>query len=273
VNSGLFKVEGAGNDFLLGLGEWSTRLAQDAELARTLCDRRRGIGADGVLALEPRGENRLEIFYRNADGSPGAFCANATRCAARAAVDLLGRSNRMTIATGWDEIRAEVSETGVTLDLPAPGSLPRSLPISVPDWAGPFRFLTIGVPHLVSEVSGLAELELERVAPGLRGHEAVGADGANVDFYEIEDDGLVRIRTWERGVEAETLSCGSGMVAVALVVMAEKGLDELVLAPASGDRLRIRALGEPPDCATRFTGPARIVARIEPTGELDPEGA
>jgi diaminopimelate epimerase len=128
--------------------------------------------------------------------------------------------------------------------------------------------MEVGVPHLVVAATGLGGIDLQTVAPPLRSHPALGPEGANVDFYEVTDDGAVTLRTWERGVEGETLSCGSGMVAVALVVMADRGSDRVELAPRSGDRLVVEALGEPPACATRVTGPTRIVAAIEPSEEI-----
>ncbi len=261
MRSGLFKVEGAGNDFLLGIGDWADRLADDRVLVRRLCDRRRGVGADGTLSVTAQTAQSVSLVYVNADGSEGSFCGNGTRCAARAAVDLLGCNPQLEIVTGWAVIPAEVRETEISLVLPAIEEAPRATGIESPVAVGEVHRLVVGVPHLVARVTELAELDLEVVAAPLRRHPAVGAEGANVNFYEIDDRG-VAIRTWERGVEAETLSCGSGSVAVALVVMTELGASRVVVRPASGDRLTIEALGAPPLCATRLTGPARIVGEI-----------
>ncbi len=268
MSSALYKVEGAGNDFLLGVGTWARRLGSDPDLVIRLCDRRRGIGADGTLALEALAIDRVRVRYRNADGGESAFCANGTRCAARAAVELLGRESNLVVETGWADIPAEVDGSDVTLELPAPPGRPRRPPMMVD---GPFRdlwLLEVGVPHLVGATHGLADLELPAVAPPLRSHVALGPEGANVDFYEIADDGTIFLRTWERGVEGETLSCGSGMVATALVVMANNAVGRVELVPLSGDRLVVEALGEPPVCATRLSGPTRIVAQIDPTEEF-----
>ncbi len=258
MTEGLYKMEGAGNDFVLGVGPWADRLASDESLVRRLCERRRGIGADGTVALQERSRGQLEMTYRNSDGGLALFCANATRCAARAAVDLLGGPPRMTIATGWGDIAAVVDGETVRLELPPPseGPVPLALPRA---WR-----VVVGVPHLVVPVAGLDGLDLPAVAPPLRRHRSLGAGGANVNFYEVEADGSVRVRSWERGVEGETLCCGSGLVAVALVVMAEAGTRARNLVPASGDRMRVEALGHPPVCPTRFSGPARMVARVEP---------
>ena len=125
--------------------------------------------------------------------------------------------------TGWAVIPAEVRGSEVSLVLPPIADAPRAPGIASPVAVGEVQRLVVGVPHLVARVTGLAELDLEVVAAPLRRHPAVGAEGANVNFYQIDGDGRVAIRTWERGVEAETLSCGSGSVAVALVVMAERG--------------------------------------------------
>lgn len=267
MRSGLYKVEGAGNDFLLGIGDWADRLADDRALVRRLCDRRRGVGADGTLSVATQKAESVSLVYVNADGSEGLFCGNGTRCAARAAVDLLGCDPQLKIVTGWAVIPAEVRGTEVSLVLPPIEDAPRSTGIESPVAVGEIQRLVVGVPHLVARVTGLAELDLEVVAAPLRSHRAAGPEGANVNLYQIDDEG-VAIRTWERGVEAETLSCGSGSVAVALVVMAERGVAQATMRPASGDRLTVEALGEPPLCATRLTGPARVVAEIHPTDEF-----
>lgn len=264
----LFKVEGAGNDFLLGIGAWADRLAHDADLVRRLCHRRLGVGADGAIALTAESSDRVRLVHRNADGGEAEFCANGTRCAARAAVELLGCEARLVVETGWREIPAEVDGSEVKLEIPALSETPGNPAIDTPDGISDLRFLDVGVPHLVAAASDLSGLDLSAVAPPLRSHPALAPHGANVNFYAIDPEGAVRVRTWERGVEGETLSCGSGMVAVALVVMAAHDLRRLVLVPASGDRLTVEALGEPPSCSTRFTGPTRCIAEIEPSDEL-----
>jgi diaminopimelate epimerase len=156
----------------------------------------------------------------------------------------------------------------VSLELPKPGRDLLQPDITAPEGSSSLCLIEVGVPHLVVATTGLADVDLTIVAPPLRHHSALGRAGANVDFYEVADDGAVTLRTWERGVEGETQSCGSGMVAVALVVMADRASDRVELAPLSGDRLVVEALGKPPVCATRLTGPARFVAKIEPCDEL-----
>ena len=266
--SKLYKLEGAGNDFLLGVGAWCNRLDNEPDLVRRLCDRRRGVGADGTLAIERENTERVRLAYRNADGSEGAFCANGTRCAARAAVEILGCSLKLVLETGWIEIVAEVEGSQVSLEIPKPEKVPTRPEIPALEGAAPWSFLEIGVPHLAVEARGVTDMDLTAVAPRFRHHPALGVEGANVDFYEIVDDDVVMLRTWERGVEGETLSCGSGMVAVALLVMADRGTDRVELLPRSGDRLVVEALGKPPQCATRLTGPTRWVAVIEPSEDI-----
>jgi diaminopimelate epimerase len=264
----LFKLEGSGNDFLLGIGTWARRLDSEPELVRRLCDRRRGVGADGTLALEAVGGGRVRLGYRNADGSDGDFCGNGTRCASRAAVELLGCRKRLVVETGWADIPAEVDGAQVSLEIPPPESGLQFPEIDGDDTVRGPCLLKIGVPHLVAATHGLRDLDLGKIAPPLRSHPVLDPDGANVDFYSIVDDGTVMVRTWERGVEGETLSCGSGMVAVSLVVMANNVVKRVELVPLSGDRLVVEALGEPPVCATRFTGPAHFVAAVDPSEEL-----
>lgn len=268
MTSGLYKVEGAGNDFLLGVGSWADRLAGDRALVRRLCDRRRGLGADGTLSVTKRTAASVSLVYVNADGSEGLFCGNGTRCAARAAVELLGCGPTLDISTGWAVIPAEVRGAEVSLGLPPVEAAPQRTGIESPVAVGEVLRLVVGVPHLVVPVTGLAGTNLEVVAAALRSHRAVGPESANVNLYEIDNEGLVAIRTWERGVEAETLSCGSGSVAVALVVMAEHGSSRVVVRPASGDRLAVEALGRAPVCATRLTGPTRVVAEIRLSDEF-----
>jgi len=266
--SELWKVEGAGNDFLLGTGVWAERLAEDPDLVRRLCRRRLGIGADGTLAVFPEGPGRVRLVYRNADGSEAGFCANGTRCAARAAVEALGLPPRLEVLTDRGPVAAEVDGERVALELPEPEVPPEPVHLEAAGrtWEG--WFAVVGVPHLVLPVEGLEGFDLAAAGPALRAHPALGAEGANVNLVEARPDGGLSVRSYERGVEGETLSCGSGVVAAALAWLAARGGRRLACAVRSGDTLEVEALGAPPACRSRLIGPARWVARLEPSEEL-----
>jgi len=259
----LLKVEGAGNDFLLGAGSWARRLADDTHTVVSLCQRRRGIGADGVLAVFCEDASTLRLVHRNADGSPSDFCANGTRCAARAAVERLGCDRHLVIHTGWTPITAVVSDDSVTLGLPVPGPV-SVLDLSTPEGRFTGHLVTVGVPHLVVPFQDVASADFGRIARPLRRHPDLGAAGANIHLVETSDDSGLVIRSLERGVETEVLCCGSGVVAAALVTMAETGQSRLAVTPRSGDTLHVESLGMPLESACRLIGPARVVAEITP---------
>jgi diaminopimelate epimerase len=258
----LVKVEGAGNDFLLGLGEAARRLADDVELVVRLCDRHRGLGADGALAVLPRGDASVRLVHRNSDGSRSTFCANGTRCAALAAVLVNGLPDTLTIVTDWATVPAQVRDDTVTLELPAP-STPREVELRSGMRVFPGWLLSVGVPHFVVATEGLAEVDMAGVAAPLRHHPGLGDDGANIHFVEHRAGGSLTIRSFERGVPDEVLCCGSGVVAAALVALGTARA-ALTVRPRSGDELEVEALDEAVASRCRLTGPARLVARIEP---------
>ena len=260
----LLKVEGAGNDFLLGTGSWARRLADEPELVVRLCDRRRGVGADGTLAVLPAGAGEVRLVYRNADGSEAVFCANGTRCAARAAVELLDAPSRLTVLTGWGPVPAAVEGGTVTLELPPVGGEPRPVGLETlgRTWRG-WR-LEVGVPHLVLPVEDPAGIDLAVVGPALRSHPSLGPEGANVNLVAAGGGGPLAIRSFERGVEAETLSCGSGVVAAALCLAGDGWSGPLTFEVRSGDVLVVDVPGDPFTGPSRLTGPARLVAEIRP---------
>lgn len=257
----LIKTEGAGNDFLLGTGGWARRLADDPDLVTGLCDRRRGVGADGALAVFEETGNMIRLVHRNADGSASSFCANGTRCAARAAVELLGYRAELVVATGWAEVPAVVGEQ-VTIELPAPDPPTASLlETAEGPWRG--RLIEVGVPHFVVPVEDLDAPVIDVVGPILRSHPVLGESGANVHFV-VTTGGVIGIRSFERGVAAEVLCCGSGVVAAALLSLARTGGGTVTVLPRSGDRLEVEASARAPAAPSRLTGPARLVAEIEP---------
>lgn len=264
----LLKVEGAGNDFLIGIGEWAPKLAGDPILVARLCDRRRGVGADGALALVAESSGSVRVTYRNADGSPSPFCGNGTRCAARVAVDVLGLNPRLVVGTDWAEVPAEVVGSLVTLDLPGLAAAPRSVELESHGqrWRG--RVLEVGVPHLVVAVADVGEVEMSLQAPSLRRHRQLGPGGANVSFISHGRDRTVHIRTFERGVEAETLCCGSAVVAAGVVEMVDRGVRRVALRARSGDELTVEAKGDPLHDRVLLIGPTRMIATVEPASDL-----
>jgi diaminopimelate epimerase len=220
------KMAGGGNDFLVFEAD-GRRLSDDDGLRLSrLCRRGLSVGADGALFLSGGGNGRIRLDYYNADGGLASFCANGTRCAARYAVlRRLVSDSELLLETGWGEIGARVDGESVTLalrDVLAPDE-PILLDLRSPD-GSPMAGLPshgtpihVGVPHLVVFVEeDLATLPIERVGPPLRRHPLL-PEGANVNFVRGTGPHRLEVRTWERGVEAETLSCGSGVVASALV--------------------------------------------------------
>jgi diaminopimelate epimerase len=211
------KMAGGGNDFLVF--ESDGRLLTDADRARLalVCRRGLSVGADGALFLSRSDGGRVRVDYFNADGGPATFCANGTRCAARYAVRHgLADGEEPVLETGWGAIPARVQGEQVTLTLPTVAAPLDPVPISVrglPPTAIPVR---VGVPHLVVFVRGdLGKFDIDRYGPPLRHHPAMG-DGANVNFVRAAGGNRILVRSYERGVEGETLSCGSGVVASAI---------------------------------------------------------
>ncbi len=264
------KLHGAGNDFVLLDGREHPELVRSLPpLAARICDRRLGVGADGVLLVVPSRDGVVRLFYWNSDGSPAAFCANGTRCAARFVAERWGWSDPV-IETGHAAVPAEVRASEVTLRLPAPEVVQPWRELESLGDLVRCRYLVVGVPHLVVPVDwpdfwGRA---LTPLAPALRSHPLLPAGGANVTFVRRTPQGRLEARSFERGVEGETLSCGSGVVAAGLVAIGEGWCaPPAAVLTASGRTLAVTPEGAPPDCPSRLTGPAEWICE----GDLSPE--
>ena len=246
------KMAGGGNDFLLFEADGRRLSDEDSRRLALLCRRGLSVGADGALFLSGGGDGRIHLDYYNADGGLASFCANGTRCAARYAVTRrLVSDPELVLETGWGEIGARVEGNAVTIALrdvlvpDDPILLDPQNPERYPTAGLPARGtpIHVGVPHLVIFVEeDLAALPIERLGPPLRRHPLL-PEGANVNFVRVAAPGRLEVRTWERGVEAETLSCGSGVVASALVA-ALRGHAQLpvVCATKSGVDLTVNAV-------------------------------
>lgn len=256
-----FKVSGAGNDFI-ALAEPERHPASDE--IRAWCRRGLSLGADGVFTLN-RTERGARMTYYNADGGRGELCLNGSRCAARLAFHLGWRRHDLVLDTDAGALAARlVDGERVALELPPIAGTPRRRALAVDGTAYDGWHLEVGVPHFVLPWPGdLAAAPVATLGPALRAHPDLGPRGANVSFVRFAAPGRLAIRTFERGVEAETLACGTGVVAA---VLAGEAADELglpaVAATSGGFELIVDRDGE----ALSLTGDARIIAR----GELLP---
>lgn len=233
-------MTGAGNDFIVvdntggDLDRYLTR-----ETVRTLCLRRTGIGADGLLELLPPsgGREAFGMRYYNSDGGRASMCGNGARCICCFAGGLglveTGSDFLFTSESGLHRGLVLNSETArVWMTEPGISFIQRSLDFGI---EAPVSLVDTGVPHAVVLRDDLEDGTFEEFAPALRRHPATGAEGANADWVRLRGDGSVELRTFERGVEGETLACGTGAVAVAVVLT--RLLPDFIL-PA---RIRVRS--------------------------------
>ena len=212
------KMAGGGNDFVV-IDNRAARVADPAELTRRVCTPHLSVGADGLILIESSARATFRMRYFNSDGSVGELCANGTRCAARFAYMNVIAPKRMTIETGAGITGAEVSDGGyVTLTLPPPHSFRPERPLRVGDRVVHGSFIMVGVPHYVIFLrDGLWSQDIVPLGSAIRKHPDLQPAGANVNFVVVRGPSDIEVRTYERGVEAETLSCGSGVVASSAV--------------------------------------------------------
>jgi diaminopimelate epimerase len=260
------KMHGAGNDFVV-VDHREPFLPEPADaLLRRLCDRRRGIGADGVLLLERDHELDFAMRYHNADGSRAEFCGNGARCVARFALERgLGRAGIVRFRTGAGVQEAHLVAGGaVELHfgrVPA-GGVSETLEAVGRAFTG--REFRVGVPHFVVEVAEVGPVPVAVWGVALRRHVRFAPAGANVDFVArvspADGPGPARVamRTYERGVEAETLACGSGAIASALWAAGEGVRSPVEVLTAGGEVLAVsfESVGGGHD--VRLTGPVEV---------------
>lgn len=208
------KMAGAGNDFVI-IDHRVARIADAADLARRICTRRLSVGADGLILIETSPRATFRMRYFNSDGSLGEFCANGTRCAARFAFVNVIAPRRMTIETDAGIVGAEIGDRGeVTLSLPSPHGFRPDMPLAIGSQTIHGSFITVGVPHYVTFLRDeLWSQNIEPLGRAIRMHRDLQPAGANANFVVIRDPHSIEVRTYERGVEGETLACGSGVVA------------------------------------------------------------
>lgn len=249
-----YRVSGSGNDFL-ALPEPAADPAPDQ--VRAWCRRGTSLGADGLFTLRRGAPGTVVMDYRNADGTPAGLCLNGTRCAARLAFHLGWATDRVTVETGAGPLPARrVDTTTVSVAAPPP-TAPEPLALEAGGVTHAAHRLTVGVPHLVLSWPDLATAPVAALGRTLRHHPALAPAGANVDFIHPTPTHL-DIRTYERGVEAETLACGTGVLAAAAVVLATTATRLPLTARTRGGFL-LTVTGPDPT-AWHLAGDARLLA-------------
>jgi diaminopimelate epimerase len=253
------KMNGAGNDFVM-IDNRRGEIALSAPQIARLCDRHRGIGADGVLLLEGEGDS-LRMRYYNADGGEAEMCGNGARCFARFAHRAGAAGERMEFATPAGTISAEIEGEQVTIGMSRPTGLSLNEPVEVDGKPIEIHSVNTGVPHAVVFAGDLDAVDVGGLGRAIRFHERFAPKGTNANFCRVEAPGSLRIRTYERGVEAETLACGTGVVAAALVHHALAGVSSPIsVTVKGGDTLRVRFKVGPGGYENvRLTGPAEVV--------------
>ncbi len=251
-----FKMTAAGNDFVLVKGNKDSKASR---LAPILCDRREGIGADGILLVYQK--PRLGFDYYNRDGSR-AFCGNGMRAAAWWMYEEGWPRGEKTfeLETPRGILRAQIiGRQTLSVQMPKASGVRLNLPVSVLGHSYQVHTIDTGVPHAVVIVKKLDQIDMNSLGKAIRNHPHFSPAGTNVDFVEIKS-GKIYIRTFERGVEAETLACGTGVVAAAILshFLGRSGKSIYVVAP--GGRLKVSFEPEGRGASDIFLeGPAKIV--------------
>lgn len=207
VNIPFFKYQGTGNDFVMIDNRMGEFLFQDKQFIATICNRRFGVGADGVIVLQNHNTADFVMHYFNADGQLGSFCGNGGRCVVAFAKHL-GIIDKQTNFAAFDGFHDATISGNIV-----------SLSIQDVDYVKTFpdhTFLDTGSPHHIEFVKDTKNLDVRTQGALIAHNDTYGEEGTNVNFVEVGEEGEIQVRTFERGVENETLSCGTGVTAAAL---------------------------------------------------------
>jgi len=238
-------MQTGGNDFIVLDNRKKILPKNYPRLAKKLCENKFSIGADGLLILEnlPKRMKRNSHFqmrYFNADGSEANFCANGASCLALFAGKKKIAPAKMNFLSRSGIVSARVKNEKVKLKMPSPGRLNLDFFLDIKRKKYWFSFIDTGVPHTVNFVQDINNVEVKNLGARVRFHKFFQSEGTNVNFVQVKDKNTILVRTYERGVEAETLSCGTGAVASAIIA----GIKKLVSPPVrvitrSGETLKV----------------------------------
>lgn len=263
------KMNGAGNDFILIDASKNRYLRLMPGLIRELCDRRRGIGADGILLIEEDDAVDYKLTYFNSDGSVGSLCGNGSRCSIFYYSKYVGSNkDEIKFTCNGEIFSGNVNkEDEISFNLPDPAELELNIILKIDDYTFNAHFVKVGSPHLIIFWNDIkmyfdktyGDFNLNTFGRLVRNSEYFSPAGTNVNIVNIKDEKLY-IRTYERGVEEETLSCGTGTGSAAVVTSIIKGINSpLSFITYGGDLLRVSFnKNEKKISKITLTGPVKI---------------
>lgn len=213
------KYVGAGNDFIIIDNRDNSffRGRERENIIERICKRRLHIGADGVLLMEKSDKADFKMRYYNADGKEAETCGNGSRCIAKFAYSIGAAKEDMTFETMAGIYSALVEKGRVVVSLTDAKNLQLDLLIAIEGYNGKAHFINIGVPHVVVILEDIEKINVIKLGSLIRYYDLFKPDGANANFVQIIDNNNIKIRTYERGVEDETLSCGTGSVSSSII--------------------------------------------------------
>ena len=266
-----YKMSGSGNDFII-IDNRDGAVSADPlpPFVAKVCLRRMSVGADGLILIERSDRADFRWRFFNSDGSRAEMCGNGARCVARFALLNGIAPDRMAFDTDVGLIEASVQGDLVKIKMSDPKNMVLNDGIVLANYPVPISRVNTGVPHVVMEVKDLPSANVKAVGREIRFHEQFAPEGTNVNFIAPLNDRMWAIRTYERGVEGETLACGTGNVAAALVLAERYRLPSPIsLKTLSGSDLTIhfKRRGDADYCDVYLEGDARVVYR----GEMDAE--
>lgn len=259
MNYQFYKYEGCGNDFVI-IDDRKNKLELSTEIISNLCDRRFGIGADGLLLLRSTPDYDFRMVYFNSDGSRATMCGNGARC-------LSAFAHRMgALKTTGSFLADDGPHTAEIIYLEdAKTKVAISMKDATPDQYTPDHlFINTGTPHYVLFVDDINNVDVVNIGRKIRYNPEFAPVGTNVNFVQILSEGIV-VRTYEKGVEDETLACGTGVTASAMAASIKTGATSVPVKTMGGN-LHV-AFSKKDDTFTNviLTGPARLVF----TGEIN----
>jgi diaminopimelate epimerase len=253
-----WKMHGASNDFVLFDDREQRFPVNDQPGIARIAARRTGIGCEGVILIQPSDKADFRMRFFNPDGSEVEMCGNGARCVSRLAHEIGAAPAVMSIDTVAGILQAEAMGDQVRLRMTDPKDWRLGEILDIKGQSYTCHFVNSGVPHAVIEVEDLEKTDVQQLGAVIRYHEQFSPAGTNANFMQLKNKDALQVRTYERGVEAETLACGTGMVACGLIAgkLGRAGSPVRIF-PASGDQLEVEfELTEEGAREVKLLGPA-----------------